>query len=434
MSKLSFEDIRNRNLLIYEYIRGSQAYGTALPDSDTDTGGVYMCPIEHLIGLGFDYQEQVADNKNDNVWLELNKYMQLLVKSNPTVLESLFVPDRCVIYESPVMSEIKKHRDIFITKQCFRPFGGYSIEQIRKCRGLHKAFVNPVTERLWPLDFCYTFHKQGSSKIRNWLEYRGMEQKYCGLVNIPNMHDVLGCYYDWGMHFSDKGISCEDIISALNDKTEYDTIKIVNQIKGEGRTDLKDLLKKAQFKNMAKFIVDFYGLGSDMNKLWEWYSSQKPIGYSGIVGEDGKSNEIRLSSVSKGEKPVCWISYNSSGYSSHCVDYKNYMDWVKNRNPVRYETNKGKTYDAKNVSHAFRLIAMCTEIARGEGFIVDRRGIDSDFLIKVKQHGFEYDEVMEMLDEKKRIMDEAISASTITENVDIDFVNDLLVNIRKKCI
>ena len=444
MKKYSFDDIRKNNLLLYEYIRGSHAYSLQNPDgsSDVDTGGIYMAPAEQLIGLGLDYQEQIADEKNDNVWIELNKYMNLLLKSNPTVLESLFVPDKCVLFEHPIMTFIKEHRDVFITKECFKPLGGYAVQQIKKCRGLHKAFVNPITERLWPLDFCYTFHKQGSSKIRNWLEYRGLKQQYCGLVNIPNMHDVLGCYYDWGNHFLNEGVTLEDLINGWNDFTDYDTIKIVRQIKEEGREDLKETLKKAQFKNMVRFIVDFYHLRVDSapydsydftaDSLEKWYKEQKPIGYSGIVGEDGKSNEIRLSSVSKGEMPICWISYNASGFSSHCVDYKNYQDWVKHRNPVRYENNKGKTYDAKNVSHSFRLIAMCTEIARGEGFKVDRSGIDSDFLIKVKQHGYEYEEVIALLDEKKKIMDEAIAKSTIPEKIDVEYVNNMLIDIRKK--
>lgn len=437
MRRLTFDDIRGRNLLLYQYIRGSQAYGTALPDSDVDEGGVYMAPAEQLLGLGFDYQEQVTDGKNDKVWLELNKFMKLLLKSNPTVLEALFIPKRCVLFEHPIMKFIKDNRNVFVTKECFKPFGGYAVEQIKKCRGLNKMIVNPVSERLWPLDFCYTFYKQGSSKIKNWLEYRDLKQKYCGLVNIPNMHDVYGCYYDWGNHFLNEGVTLDDLVAAWNDRTEYDTVEIVRKVKEEGREDLRDVLKKAQFRNMVSFIVDFYGLSDETGDITEfllgnWYERQKPIGYCGIVGEDGKSNEIRLCSVSKNEKPICWLTYNQTGFSKHCIDYKNYKDWERNRNPVRYKSNLDKNYDAKNVSHSFRLIAMCTEIARGEGFNVDRTGIDCDFLLDVKNHKYEYDEVIDLLERRKEEMDKAISESTIPEKIDVDFVNELLLDIRRR--
>ena len=92
--KLTFEDIRERGLLIYEYIRGSHAYGLATETSDEDRGGVYICPTTELLGLGFEYQEEIENDTHDIVWFELNKFMRLLLKSNPTVLESLFIPDR----------------------------------------------------------------------------------------------------------------------------------------------------------------------------------------------------------------------------------------------------------------------------------------------------------------------------------------------------
>ena len=41
MKKYTFQDIRNKGLLLYEYIRGSHCQGTNIDNlSDTDTGGV----------------------------------------------------------------------------------------------------------------------------------------------------------------------------------------------------------------------------------------------------------------------------------------------------------------------------------------------------------------------------------------------------------
>ena len=42
MKKYTFDDIREKGLLLYEYVRGSHAYGLDLPTSDVDTGGIYM--------------------------------------------------------------------------------------------------------------------------------------------------------------------------------------------------------------------------------------------------------------------------------------------------------------------------------------------------------------------------------------------------------
>ena len=404
---LTFQDIKDKGLLLYEYIRGSQAFGLATETSDTDTGGVFMCPIESLLGLGFDYKEEVASSKHDDVWYELNKFFRLLLSSNPTILEALFVPDDCVLYEHPIMTEIKKHKHLFVTKKCFKPFGCYAVSQIEKCRGLYKKIVNPVKERLTPLDFCYTFKGQGSTKIINWLGNRGLKQNYCGLVNVPNMHDMYDLYYDWGLHFQNENITLDDIIDSR--KLNYQNNDI---------------------KKLVDFIIGLYNIQSE-EELKYWFNKITPIGYRGITNEDMTSNELRLSSVSKDELPLCHMSYNQTGYTKHCIDYKNYKDWEKNRNPIRYESNLNKNYDAKNVSHAFRLMQMCIEIARGEGIKV-RRDEDRQFLLDVKHHKYEYEEIIKKLDEKKIEMDEAIKNSTIPDEIDREKVNQLLLNIRVK--
>lgn len=450
MGKETFESIREKGLLLYEYVRGSQSHGTETPESDIDTGGVYMCPIEQLLGLGLDYQEQIEDEKHDNVWFELNKFMNLLLKSNPTMLESLFIPDRCVIYEHPIITELKKHRNLFITKECFKPFGNYAVSQIAKAQGYNKMCIKPLIERRQPLDFAYTFRKQGSTKVEYWLEHRGLMQRYCGLVNISNMDMMYGVFYDWGNHFLNENVTYEDLKKAYCETKEEETIEIVHQIKSDKnlsedkKEELNKRLRFVQIGNMARFICEFYNICFDVNDpivKWfdeepfkEWFDNQKPIGYKGMIGEDGLSNELRLSSVAEGIKPICQMHYDKDKYSSHCRDYRKYQEWVKNRNENRFNLNKGYNFDAKNMSECFRLINMCIEIAKGEGVKVDRRDIDREFLLDIKNHKYTYDELMEMLLEKKRIMEEEISKSTIPDKIDITFVNNLLFDIRKKQI
>ena len=438
MKKYNFEEIKKRNLLIYNYLRGSHCHGISTPLSDEDYCGVYLAPVEQILGLGLDYQDQISNETNDIVWYELQKFMNLLLKSNPTVLESLFVDDKYVEYEHPIMTEIKKHKEKFLTKKCFDSFFSYAKSQIKKARGLNKKINWEVPERKGILDFVYTYHKQGSSKIRNWLEYRNLKQKYCGLVNVPNMHDNYSVFYDWGNHFLNENVTFEDLKEAYLDDNVYDTINIVKRLKnGEKNLDLVKKLRQAQFKNMVNFIVKTYGLDdyhglTGLASLEYWFKLQKPIGYKGMTNEAETSNELRLSSVEQGVLPICHISYNKDGYSSHCRVWKEYQDWIKHRNPVRYESNLKKSYDAKNMCECFRLINCGIEIARGEGYKVDRSNIDADFLLDVKNHKYEYNELMEMLEKKNDEMEKAVAESTIPENIDVEFVNDLLLKIRKE--
>jgi hypothetical protein len=165
--------------------------------------------------------------------------------------------------------------------------------------------------------------------------------------------------------------------------------------------------------------------------LERWYKEQKPIGYKGIVGEDGESNEIRLSSVSKGEMPICWIFYSKDSYSQHCRDWKNQQEWKKNRNPERYKENKGKLFDRKNVAHAVRLLHMGKEIASTGEVNVDRTNIDKDFILGIRLGNTKYEDIISYIEQQKKEMEDLMAKSTLPEHIDVNFVNELLIKIRQ---
>lgn len=389
--KWTIEYLRENGLIAYEYRRGSHMYHLNTPESDVDTGGVFICPSDMVLGLRDKYVEQVGDEKGDTVFYELGRWVELLLKSNPTALEGLFAPEDCIIGEvHPIVREILDNKWKFVSKECFKTFYGYATSQIEKARGLNKKIVNPVTDRKDILDFCYTFKGQGSQPIKEFLAEHHLDQKYCGLVNIPNMKDVYGVYYDWAAYYKFE-----------NDHISWDS----NWETG--------------------FNIDY---PSVMDRI----ENNEFFKYSGIVHPDEieKSNTVRLSSIPKGETPICFMTYNKDGYVSHCRDYKNYKDWEKRRNPVRYESNLGHNYDAKNVMHCMRLIRMAKELAQGKGFNVVRTW-DREYLLDIRNHKFEYEEVMEQLGREKAEMEEAIKTCTLPDTVNIDEVNHLLVKARE---
>jgi hypothetical protein len=74
---------------------------------------------------------------------------------------------------------------------------------------------------------------------------------------------------------------------------------------------------------------------------------------------------------------------------------------------------------------------MGKEIAEGRGVILERSE-DRQFLMDVRNHKYEYDELMAIVEKDNKELDTAIANSTIKESIDVDFVNDLLIDIRKK--
>lgn len=196
---MTIEELRKENLIIFETISGSRAYGLSTPESDTDIKGVFVLPKSKYYGL--DYIEQVNDENNDVVFYELGRFMELLSFNNPNIIELLYSPKDCILYKHSLIEQIKTEK--ILSKKCRNTFGKYAYTQIKKAKGLKKKIINPLNkERKSILSFCFVNYKNGSVSLTNYLELRGWNQENCGLVSISNMRDVYGLYYNDSMGFN----------------------------------------------------------------------------------------------------------------------------------------------------------------------------------------------------------------------------------------
>lgn len=355
--------------IIFKVIAGSKAYGLDLPTSDTDIRGIYLQPNTRRLGLG--YTEQINDKTNDIVYYEVNRFVDLLSKNNPNIIENLFVPEDKILAFDDKIKPLYNRRYMFLTKQIRNTFGGYAISQIKKARGLNKKIVNPVPKKKKdPLDFCYIFDKADGYMMlaRQWLKKRGYMQKFCGLAELPNGVQIFKLYYD---HLGD----------LQNDNPKYENIV--------------------------------------------------PNGFRGIIKEG--SDEIRHSEIPKRYPMEAFLWYNKDGYSSYCKDYKEYWDWVKNRNPHRYNDNvaHNQNYDGKNMMHCLRMLDMAIEVAQTGQINLIRP--NREWLLSVRKGAVNYDEIMSLIAEKRQRMDEAFDKSDLPDTVPKWLAHRVLIEIRHKC-
>ena len=190
---MTLQDLNGDNKhLLLKCISGSQAYGLALPHSDTDIKGVFVLPRNEFYGLR--YIDQVNNETNDEMFYEVKKFFDLLLKNNPNLLELLNTPDDCVIYKHPLMFNIKS--EMFLSRLCAQTFGQYAYAQIKKARGLNKKILNPLDKkRKTILDFCYVVQGHSSIQSIQWLQGKNFDQKDCGLVGIDHMRDTYALFH-----------------------------------------------------------------------------------------------------------------------------------------------------------------------------------------------------------------------------------------------
>ena len=387
--QITYDYLVENGLILFETIVGSQAYGTQTPTSDEDHKFVYILPMDNILGTG--YVEQLNITKDITGW-EIKRFLELTGSNNPTVLELLNSPEDCIVHKHPLFDLILEHKEEFITKICKDSFGGYARQQIKKAKGLNKKqnWEKDKVIRKDLLDFCYVIADEKSIPWKKW-NFGRYDEKFIGAVNVPNARDVYALYYDKTAHM----IHSKDI----DEKT---------------RETYKKVLKEA---------------GKPMG-----------FGYKGLVNtghedEDGKinygiSNQLRLSSIPKDEKPICTIVYNKDGYSEHCKDYREYLEWLENRNEARYvETQEhGQRIDGKNMMHCMRLIRMATEIGQGKGIIVRRP--DAQELLAIRRGEVDLDSLIDIADNAIENMDKIFENADLPNKVSKDLVNDLLVSIR----
>jgi len=120
-------DLQN---IIYLVLSGSNAYGTTIDGSDCDLRGALIEPPQYVYGL--QQFEQFEDLASDTVIYSLRKFVDLLTKANPNVLELLGVDDNCIVVITEQGREIRNNANLFLSKRVINSFGNYAIAQIRR--------------------------------------------------------------------------------------------------------------------------------------------------------------------------------------------------------------------------------------------------------------------------------------------------------------
>jgi hypothetical protein len=198
VSAFTLDRVRMPDVLFFDAVAGSHAYGTNLETSDVDRKGVFIAP-NSLIG-GLDSIEQVSDERSDQVYYELGRFVSLLLRNNPNALEMIAIPEDCVRFRHPLFKLLSP--GIFLSKLCEKTFGEYAMSQIRKARGLNKKIVNPQPEKRHSmLSFCHVPEGQGSVPLLEWLAAHGMDPADCGVTAVRNAGGLFAIYHDQAGEF-----------------------------------------------------------------------------------------------------------------------------------------------------------------------------------------------------------------------------------------
>lgn len=161
----------------YEVYMGSMAYGVSDLGSDVDVYGFCIPPKEnifpHLQGEipGFGKQVKRFDNfqahhilnKDEGKEYDIDiygivRYFNLCMECNPNMIDSLFVPRRCIIYSTQLGEMVRENRRKFLSKVAYVRFKGYAHSQLHKMKTKNPQGKRVKIVKEFGFDVKFAYH------------------------------------------------------------------------------------------------------------------------------------------------------------------------------------------------------------------------------------------------------------------------------------
>lgn len=160
-----------------------------------------------------------------------------------------------------------------------------------------------------------------------------------------------------------------------------------------------------------------------------YYDYSHKNNYRGLIS-DG-STQLKLTAIPKGESPVAVLYFNESDYTKHCKEYNQYTEWLEKRNVARYVDveNHGQKIDGKNMLHCRRLIDVAMEIPVLKTINVRRP--NADYLIEIRKGKHSLQTIIDEAKTDLEGLKELYKNSDLPDEVDFEFVNSLLLSVRR---
>lgn len=171
-------------------------------------------------------------------------------------------------------------------------------------------------------------------------------------------------------------------------------------------------------KKLAEWSLDLEGLDpaaaiairSNLAEQWaaidKWDAAAKTIGITGATLETLRAER----------------SYRSAERA-----FKQYNDWLKNRNAARFQLEEKYGYDTKHAMHLVRLLRMAEEILRDGKVIVKRP--DAEELVGIRLGEWSYEKLISYADETESRVVSLYNTTNLRRSPDWDKIDDLCIQL-----
>lgn len=365
-----------RKSTVFLTLSGSRAYGFNNDDSDYDYRGICIPPLNSYIGIhpkfeqmvdknGWKYFQDIVKRDADLQVMEICKFVNLALQSNPSLIEILFSDEDSFVYKHPSMDLLLNNRDLFLSKRAKARFCGYALSQLNRIK-----------------------------RHKRWLD-------------SPPTHEPLRS--DFGLSNKNGLISADQIGSAnALIKQEIDSFFVdQNDLPEHTKIELSLNLDKMMRAVWASLNTTPFPIGEDQQ-----FDSMDDALAEMVMRQNGF--DMSFIEVLKREKQ----------YRAARQEWESYQHWLQNRNPARAELEKKFGYDTKHACHLVRLIRMCREILETGNVLVKRP--DAEELRAIRAGTWSYEEICEFAEAEDKALNEIIKQSKLPSAPDMDKIQKIV--------
>ena len=429
--------LKSSNSIIFECIAGSRLYHLHNEASDLDIRGLFILPKDWHLSI-FNPPQEVANDSQDIKYYELKKFVALACDANPTILELLFVPQDCVRFQHPIMQMLIDNRKLFISKQAYPAFVGYSISQLKKARSQGKM-VNDEGR-----------YEPGVAKLQQELKKGRLSLAWIETTFSKEIAQSVqkGTEID-PLSFA-TGVIEERALAALADSD-------ISRLRRPLRKDFCWFIPTRRLGLLWHLKTKFFPrLGEN-----KWPVRPEPLIRSGVdlsrfhaAGLEHVDGLYRLYDYGADARGVFrdafglpvlesiplddeWVKfrglllYNNNAYETAVRDWSRYFEWRANRNEARWHGKDGKNfdYDHKNMAHCVRLLLSGENILKNGEPIVRFQGEQLEYLRGIRSGKFLYEEVMADVEKKMANLEQVKDASALPQTSDRKAINKIYLSM-----
>jgi len=283
-------------MTIFKTLTGSHLYGLNTDTSDIDYLSVYLPDKKDIFGLNTKDFINLSTNKNtkntvndiDEMSYSLKKYLKLLLKNNPNIIETLYSRGKNLITLDPIFEYLYINKNKIVSKKVYTTFLGYAKSQ--KDKLLNKSLrFNNLTKAIKDIEIKYNkllntkyklteedsiyfntilkYYKGTKNNTNSFHKGMYLDEIYSLVLREVNLYGWRVKTPEFTMYGLDLKFAYHLVRMVGEAKMLLEYGKIVYPIKGDLKTQIVDIREGKLNLNEILELTDYYE--NEINKLYK---------------------------------------------------------------------------------------------------------------------------------------------------------------------